>query len=86
MKIKSLMFLPAVKDLRTWWLDLKREKERKRILRIRQMKVRTQPFSREENEKEMKKFIMSGTYKDSDGKQRKIEKLGRSMESYFREF
>ena len=86
MKIKDFIFLPAVKDLRTWWLDLKREKERKRILRIRKMEVRTQPFSREENEKEMKKFIMSGTYKDSDGKQRKIEKLSRSLGSYFGEF
>ena len=85
MKIKDFIFLPVVKDLRTWWLDLKRERERKRILRIRQMKVRTQPFSREENEKEMEEYIKRGYYKDSNGVEQKIEKLSRSINSYFKE-
>lgn len=80
------MFLPITKNLRTWWLNQKVERERKRILRIKQMKVRTQPFSREENEKEMKKFMMSGTYKDSNGIEQKIEKLSRSINSYYKEF
>lgn len=85
MNIGSLIFLPVVENLRQWWLNQKVERERKRILRIRQMKVRTQPFSRQENEEEMKKFLLSSTYQDSDGNQRKTKKLGRSMESYFRE-
>ena len=86
MNIKSLIFLPIVKDLRSWWYDLKREKERRRILKISEGKVRTKPFTEIENEAEIRSFIIKGTYKDSDGKQRKIEKLGRSMRSYFREF
>lgn len=84
MKIRNLIFLPVVKDLRTWWLDLKRERERKRILRIRQMKVRTQPYSREENEKEMEAYMKRGTYTDENGKEVKIEKLARSINSYYR--
>lgn len=85
MKIKGFIFLPVVENFRQWFLDQKKEKERKRILRIRQMKVRTQPFSREENEREMKTYLLSSTYRDSDGNQRKTLKVGRSMESYYKE-
>lgn len=77
------MIIPVVENLRDWFLNQKIERERKRILRIRQMKVRTQPFSREENEQEMKKFLLSGSYTDSDGKQKKTMKLGRTIESYY---
>lgn len=77
------MIIPVVENLRDWFLNQKKEKERKRILKIQRMEVRTQPFSREENEKEMESYIKRGTYTDSDGKQRKIEKLSRTIGSYF---
>jgi len=86
MKIRGLVFLPVVKDLRDWWLNQKIERERKRILKVRQMGVRTKPFTAIEMEDEMKKFIMKGTYIDSDGREQKIKKLGRSMSSYYKEF
>lgn len=83
MKIKGLIFLPIVKDLRTWWLNQKIERERKRILKERQIGVRTRPLTAREMEKEMREFIMKGTYIDSDGVEQKITKLGRSMESFY---
>ena len=77
------MIIPIVEDLRTWFLNQRLERERKRILRIQKNEVRIRPHTEIENEEEMKKFIMKGTYTDSDGKQRKIEKLGRSIGSYY---
>lgn len=71
--------------IRKFFYDQKIEKERKRILRIRQMKVRDRPFSDRENEEEMKKFIMSGTYQDSDGRRRKIKSLSRDITTYYRQ-
>lgn len=84
MNIGSLIFLPVTENLRDWWLRRKAEKERKKILGANKDEVRIRPHTEIENEQEMKKFIMRGSYIDSDGKERKIEKLGRSVGSYYR--
>ena len=79
------MIIPVVENLRDWFLNQKKERERKKMLGANKDEVRIKPFTEAENEQEVKKFIMKGTYTDSDGKQRKIERLGRSAESYRRE-
>lgn len=86
MKIKDFIVLPiiGVENLRDWYLNQKREKERKKMLGANKDEVRIRPHTEIENEETMKKFIMKGTYTDSDGKQKKIERLGRSVESYRR--
>ena len=86
MKIRSLIFLPVIENLREWWLNQKIERERKRILKIQHGKIRTRPHTAHELEEEMKKYLLSSTYRDSDGNQIKTKKLGRSMESYYKEF
>ena len=84
MKIKDFIFFPIVENLRDWYLKRKAEAERKKMLGANKDKVRIKPFTEAENEEEMKKYLLSSTFRDSDGNQRKTEKLGRSMESYYR--
>ena len=84
MNIKDFIFLPTTENLRTWFLNQKKERERKRILRIQKNEVRIRPHTEIENEEIMKKYLLSSTYRDSDGNQRKTKKLGRTMESYYR--
>ena len=85
MKIKDLIFLP-LENIREWWLDLKNEKERKRILKIREGRIRIKPHTEIEMEEEMKKYLLSSTYIDSDGNEKKTKRLGRTMASYYKEF
>ena len=85
MKIRSLIFLP-LENIREWFLNQKIEKERKRILKIKEGRIRIKSPTEIEMEDEMKKFLLSGTFRDSDGHQIKTEKVGRSIESYYREF
>jgi len=86
MKIKDLIFLPITKNLREWWLDERVERARKRILKIKEGRIRTKPHTAIEMEEEMKRYLLSSTFRDPDGKQIKTVKLGRSTESYYREF
>lgn len=85
MKIRDLIILPAVENLRDWWLKRKAEIERKKILGANKDKVRIRLHTEIENEKEMEEYIKRGHYKDSNGVKQKIVKLGRSMESYYKE-
>lgn len=84
MKIKGFIFLPVVNNLRDWYLKKKAEVERKKMLGANRDEVRIRPHTEIENEQELREFIMRGSYIDSNGKEKKIEKLGRSVESYYR--
>lgn len=85
MNIGNLIFLPIVEDLRTWFLNQKKERERKKMLGADKDKVRIKPFTPAENEQEMKKFLLSGSHIDENGNKVKTRKLGRSVQSYYRE-
>lgn len=85
MKIKDLIFLP-LENIREWWINQKLEKERRLLLKIKEGRMRIKPHTEFEMEEEMKKYLLSSTYRDSDGNQIKTVKLGRSIESYYREF
>lgn len=85
MKIKDFIFLPVVENLRDWYLKKKAEVERRKMLGANKDEVRIRPHTAYELEEEMKKYLLSSTYRDKDGNQIKTKKLGRSMQSYYRE-
>lgn len=84
MKIKGFIFLPVVNNLRDWYLKKRAEIERKKMLGANKDEVRIRPHTEIENEETMKKFLLSGSYIDSDGNKIKTKKLGRTEASYYR--